>query len=301
MYKILIMILVHSLHFNVRANQRSGDIGDILNFMESYDIEITEDIDQKYFNLDATKLPKELSYLKGHLEFTRYGIEEFNKDTAIERAKLIFSGEYLDLETYEFLYQGVQEICGWYMSDEEPEKCENLESWFQGVNDELQILLETGYVPGGKIEDLAGEQVTSYLDGTAYVEMELPKDNEDGTVYSHDKRNLSYEIRNSIRLKNAHLVKDQKDKSVDEIRLILCHFEFVDQFKTEEEMMLKLSKVLEGELLRGDTSFEDKEEIYCTLYSYYERINDNDRLFSLIPNSPERIDLSCSKFLENTN
>ena len=289
MLRILLVFLFILSSF---ANEIGGEIGAILKQMEMYDIEVPEEILDKKDALESIeKLPSELQFLKGHLAFSQYEVESFDKNVAKKRAQILY--EALDRETFDFLFIGFQEICGFYMSDEEPEKCENLEEWFYGVNDEYQILLETGYVPGGKIEDFVGEDVTGYIDGSEYIDMELPSENEDGSVYEHDVRTLSDESIDSFRLKNAALVKDQKNISKEESLYIICQFELFDKFEQEEKIMLGLADALEGELLRGDTSLEIQAQIYCTLEAYYQRIGNNDRWFLLIPRTPKGIDLNC--------
>ena len=289
---MLRFILVILFILSSFATDIGGEIGAIFKHLETYDIEVPEEIlDKKDALKSIEKLPPELQFLKGHLAFSQYEVESFDEDVAKKRAQILY--ETLDPETFDFLFIGFQEICGFYMSDEEPEKCENLEEWFYGVNDEYQILLETGYVPGGKIEDLVGEDVLGYIDGSEYIDMELPDENEDGTVYEHDVRTLSDESINSFRLKNAALVKDQKNISKEESLYIICQFELFDKFEQEEKIMLGLADALEGELLRGDTSLEIQAQIDCTLEVYYKRIGNHDRWFLLIPRTPQGIDLNC--------
>ena len=269
MLKIVLCLFILTSSF---AQEIGGDIGSILKYMEEFEISTPEEIIDKKESLnEIDKLPSELNFLKGHLAFSQYEIEEYDEETAKRRAKILF--ETLDPNTFEFLYIGFQEICDFYMSDEEPEKCENLYEWFYGVNDEYQTLLETGYAPGGKIKDLVGDI---------------------GVDYGYSDHILSDETRSSYRLKNAALVKDQKNISDDESQYILCQFELLDQFEQEEDVMLGLADLLEGELIRGDTPLKTKAEIYCTLESYYQRIGNQDRWFLLIPRTPEGIDLSCS-------
>lgn len=281
---VLIAIFAPSIAYS------QGDFGDIINHIEEYGVEENTVESESGYDFEALKkLSPKLAFTSSFNDFGKYQNVSF-EDQEIKKLVDQFIKNEL-IETFDESFLIIQEECmllGFEENKEtELQNCEIILGHYEVFNEQLNTALDdievdksiqdTGY--GGSVEDmldisLDGDQVT-------YATTAADDPHHELKVEADTTPN-----KNSVLLRGHVIIRDRNKKLT--LADAICQFEKRQELNLSQQLVDEVLLYLEDGLIDQETSLKEKQDIFCTLLTYYEEIGDFDKLIEfLYLNMPE--------------